>query len=1292
MERFFLAIYNYFEKHKGIMWAAAISSFLLVGFLASRIKLEEDITKILPHEKKLDKQQQVFQDSRFNEKLSLTISLKDTTRAAQPDALTGFADSFIQIAKSKLAQYITGIQGGQDDSSAMNLMQGVQNDLPVFLAAKDYITIDTLITPEKIKQQLAWDYNNLISPAGLVLKQIIQNDPAGMTWIGMKKLQRLSIDDHFELYDGYVMTKDHRNLLLFITPANPPNATGKNTKFFGELDVVLDTLQRQFPAISASYFGASAVSVGNAHQLQTDTLLTQGITVLLLIVFIGIYFRKKRAPVLIMLPVLFGGLFSLAVIYLIKGHISVVALGAGSIVLGIAVNYSLHIFNHHRHLPDMRGVIKDVASPMTIGSFTTIGGFFCLMLVPSPLLNDLGLFAAFSLIGATLFSLIFLPHWIEGGNQLKRTEEKTHHHHSWIDKISEYHPERNKYLVAGIFALTVVFCFTAQNVTFESDMMRMNFMTPKLKEAEKRFNDINAYTAQSIYLVTEGKDLEEALENNERVTPVLLQLQNEGVIKKTAGVGELLFSAKEQQARIDRWNSYWTEDKKQNLLDELKLAGAAYHFKPTAFNQFEQLLQKKFTVTQPGDLEILKAGVLNNYIVKKHGTVSVVTLLKIDPKQKNLLYKALDKLPYVTVLDKQYAANSLVGEINNEFNNIAWMTSLLVFLALFISYGRIELTLITFIPMLISWIWILGIMGIFGIKFNIVNIILSTFIFGLGDDYSIFIMDGLLQQYKTGKKHLSSFKSSIFLSAITTVLGLGILIFAKHPSLRSIAIISIVGICCVVLTSQVLIPFLFNWLVTNRVNKGRAPWTLSGWAKSVFAFTYFVVGCCIVAIVGFILIKLNPFNKRKGKYLYHRILSGYTWSLLYIMGNVKKTFLNPLHEHLDQPAVIISNHQSFLDILVSTALNPKIILLTNQWVWRSPVFGTVVRLADYYPVADGVEDAIERLKEKVEQGYSIAVYPEGTRSPQAEIKRFHKGAFYIAEQLGLDILPVVIHGTAYTMTKGDFLLKDGEITVKYLPRIKAGDISWGEGYYERSKKITHYFRQEYEQLRAETETPKYFREQLLYNYLYKGPVLEWYMRIKTRMEKNYEQFHRLVPLKGRILDLGCGYGFMSYMLHFLSKERQIIGVDFDEEKIATANLCYLKTKQLHFVCGDVMDYLVDQHDAFIISDVLHYLQPAEQETLIKRCISNLAPGGVIIIRDGDTDLKQRQKGTALTEFFSTRAIGFNKTSDKPLSFLSASGIRAIVAKYSASVEQIDSTRYTSNVIFVIKKIPTAAYV
>src|SRR5678816_1369974 len=122
-----------------------------------------------------------------------------------------------------------------------------------------------------------------------------------------------------------------------------------------------------------------------------------------------------------------------------------------------------------------------------------------------------------------------------------------------------------------------------------------------------------------------------------------------------------------------------------------------------------------------------------------------------------------------------------------------------------LTYGRIELALVSFIPMFISWVWILGIMGILGISFNIINIIISALIFGLGDDYSLFIMDGLLGEYKTGRKNLSSYKSSIFLSAITTIAGLGVLIFAKHPALRSIALISIVGILCVVIMSQILI-------------------------------------------------------------------------------------------------------------------------------------------------------------------------------------------------------------------------------------------------------------------------------------------------------------------------------------------------------------------------------------------------------------------------------------------------------------------------------------------------------
>ena len=273
----------------------------------------------------------------------------------------------------------------------------------------------------------------------------------------------------------------------------------------------------------------------------------------------------------------------------------------------------------------------------------------------------------------------------------------------------------------------------------------------------------------------------------------------------------------------------------------LLIEGAALKFNRSAFDNFKLLLDKNYEPVNKEAMAEVRKNFLDDYITEKPGKTTVVTLVKTIPEKRKEVYKAFENEDHVTVLDKQYLTNRFVEIINSDFTSIALMTSLLVFFVLLIMYGRIELTLVSFIPMFISWIWILGIMGMAGIQFNIINIIISALIFGLGDDYSLFIMDGLLQEYKTGKKNLSSFKSSIILSAVTTIAGMGVLIFAKHPALRSIALISIIGILCVVVMAQILIPFLFAVLIKNRVNKNRFPWTFLGFIKSSFAFSLFIV-------------------------------------------------------------------------------------------------------------------------------------------------------------------------------------------------------------------------------------------------------------------------------------------------------------------------------------------------------------------------------------------------------------------------------------------------------------------
>ena len=172
----------------------------------------------------------------------------------------------------------------------------------------------------------------------------------------------------------------------------------------------------------------------------------------------------------------------------------------------------------------------------------------------------------------------------------------------------------------------------------------------------------------------------------------------------------------------------------------------------------------------------------------------------------------------------------------------------------------------------------------------------------------------------------------------------------------------------------------------------------------------------------------------------------------------------------------------------------------------------------------------------------------------------------------------------------------------------------------------------------EIETPHYFSYRLITNYLYKGPVLEWYIRIKLKLEKDYAPFNDLIPLKGTVLDLGCGYGFLCYMLQFTSNERYITGVDYDEEKIDTANNGYLKTDRLKFYCADVTTFPLDKYDTIVVSDVLHYLREADQDILLKRCFDALNEGGRLIVREGNADLAKRHKGTMLTEFFSVEVV------------------------------------------------------
>lgn len=1269
---------------KIIFYPLIVLFMVSIVFLASRIQFEEDISQSVSGNGSNENLGRVVRNLKITDKLIIDLSLADSMAPANPDVLeslgTRITDSLNARFDSGLIQNITF---RASDTIMTTMMDLVLDHLPVFFEEAELQTLDSLLLQESIAMALEKNYKILVSPAGMVMKNRIQQDPLGITNKAFAKLTSLKAGENFEIYHGCIYTRDLRHLLIFISPANPSSETFRNDKLIRGLDeLILDSKKGRDSLFNIQYFGGTAVAVSNARQLKKDIVFTLVIAVLLIFLLIGWYFRSIRVPLLGLLPALFGGALSLAILFITRGKLSAISLGIGSVILGLIVDYSLYLVNQFRRNQNIEQTLKDLTQTIVLCSLTSAGAFLCLTFLNSVVLQDLGWFAALSVTGAALFSLLILPHFLTKKMlPVYQTRQLT-----FIDKLAAINYDRKRWLILALIIIGLLSLWYSGKVEFEKNMSALSFVTPQLVKAESDLDKISNFKLKSLYLVATGKTTEQALKNKDRLAGRIQFLLKSGTIQSISDVGPLLASDSVQQVKIERWNRFWTIEKKQQLKRDLIAQSKKYGFRESAFKSFFTMIDKEFTPLTAGEPDITNNQMVAGWLSVTPGFVLAPTILKVSEDQKEKVYREFPANPDYVLFDKQSLTRQFVENVKQDFELLVALSMIFVTFLLIFSFGRLGLGLLTALPMYFSWLITLGFMGFTGIRFNIFNIIISSFIFGLGVDYSILMMRGLQHSLKTGKNELPTYKVSVLLSSVTTLFGVGVLFFARHPALNSIALVSVIGIVAVVLVSFVFLPLVFNGAILSRQRVHKFPVTFRILIKTLVTWGNIVFIAIILMILGSMINTLLPVKRMKKEMLFHRLFNFLTKAYIAFTFAFDRKLINEPRENFIKPAIIISNHQSLIETPAFLRLYPKIIILTTSWVYRSPIFGPIARLANYYNVDLGIENLVGPLKIKVDEGFSILIFPEAHRSYDQKIQRFHRGAFYLAEKLEIDILPILVFGTGDFLAKGEFWGKPNSFRMKILNRVSYDDHSFGKTYQERTRQFRKFYIEQYATFKTDEGNAHYYRRLLALNYVLKGPILEWYLRMKMKLEYNYEIYNALMPRQGDILDLGCGYGFISYMLMFTADNRQITGVDYDAEKIEVAANCFSKNDRITFECADISDYYISPMNGFILSDVLHYLPPEEQVILLKKCFSNLRPGGTIIIREANSELVNRHKKTRITEFFSTRS-GFNKTRtvNKQLYFTSAEEIRALAAGFSLSMEVIDHKKVTSNNLFILKK-------
>ena len=141
-----------------------------------------------------------------------------------------------------------------------------------------------------------------------------------------------------------------------------------------------------------------------------------------------------------------------------------------------------------------------------------------------------------------------------------------------------------------------------------------------------------------------------------------------------------------------------------------------------------------------------------------------------------------------------------------------------------------------------------------------------------------------------------------------------------------------------------------------------------------------------------------------------------------------------------RPFVVVSNHESFSDIMLISHLPWEMKWLSKAEIMRLPFIGWCMKLAGDIPVwrgkVDSARNAMAKALDVLQRRVSVMIFPEGTRSPTDEMLPFKDGAFRLAIEAGVPVLPLVVTGTRDALAKHDWRMNPARATVTVLDPIE----------------------------------------------------------------------------------------------------------------------------------------------------------------------------------------------------------------------------------------------------------------
>jgi predicted exporter/SAM-dependent methyltransferase len=557
--------------------------------------------------------------------------------------------------------------------------------------------------------------------------------------------------------------------------------------------------------------GAHRSALDNATMIREDSTRTSVIAAIAVLALMLAAYRRRWLALLGLLPTAFGALGAMVVSYLTGDPVSAVALGCGSILIGVTVDYGICVLYRVDDFPpedreQLARAVAQLVPALTFGALTTMAAFFVMFVSPVSGHRQLSLFGAVGIALAAVFALVILPLFIPispagTGRVLPLT--------TIMQRLFDWRA-RHARLVLPLLLLFTGFCVAGVwRLRFEGDFARLNGVTAETRRDEDAVREVWGKALSLTSVVVGGANREEALQKNERVCAVLQTLREKQAVETFSSIAPLLPSEQMRAAHLRDWRAFWTESRLRGLSNSLANAAANLGFRVGAFQPFlERVAAPHLSSAAVAGTNSALNRFAAEYLSEKDGKPFITTLVKTkDRESYQRMREAVRKeVPGAMLLNKTALADEIIRIARRALPVFSVMVAGLNALLLYLLLGRLVLVLITLLPMAAGVFWTLGSLGLLGLPVDMSNFIFVIFVVGVGGDYSLFMVLAELEPLRGYRERTASTGGAVTICALTTLFGVGVLVLARHPALFSVGLTALLGISFSLLATLFLVP------------------------------------------------------------------------------------------------------------------------------------------------------------------------------------------------------------------------------------------------------------------------------------------------------------------------------------------------------------------------------------------------------------------------------------------------------------------------------------------------------